>query len=515
MVEFSSQMADISKVVDIAKELNVLSVEYSKLSWVQYTVGFDLGVQAAYQKILNVLKDKTKYKVILDHLQKDLDPLDKRRVELIEKEFRNFHLSPELNALTEKMQKKRTELSQVLNTHRSKLNGKEINSVELQKIINESPDADKRKAAFLARTSVNKPLVEAGFIELLNMRKEYAQLYGAKNFVEYSLEQDELDPAIFASWPAELNEQLPHMQKVRTEFARKYLHQEEIKPWDAAFVSGKIAPELNKDIDMSGFYEPIRKIFAKFGIDISGDNTTYDVFPRKNKSEWGYNFTIKDGEDSRILANVQNRYTQFGVLLHETGHAMHSFRLDPDEMLLNRGVSGIISEGIANLFGGFLTEEIFFSEFFGIEMESARINFAALKKWEKINSLRAIERIFFDQTLYLNEIKNLDDIHNLKWKLQSELLGEKPYAEEPVWGFVIHHTTHPIYLHNYFMGDVTCEMLKEVFCRKHNLKSILEEPAAFGKFVVDEVIKPSGTYPYAELFKKISGEDFSLKYLKV
>jgi oligoendopeptidase F len=508
-------MSDINKVKEIAKELDVLSTEYSRLSWVQYTVGYDFGVQDAYQKMLKVMKDKEKYKVILDHLEKDLDPLDRRRVQLTEKGFRNFHLSPKLNTLSEKMQKKRNELSQILNTHRNTLNGREINSVELARIISESDDADKRREAFLARTSVNKPLVDAGFIELLDMRKEYAQLYGAKNFVDYSLEQHELDPAIFRSWPQDLKEQLPKMKKVRGEFAQKYLQQAEIMPWDGSYVSGKIAPELNKEVDMSGFYEPIRKVFSRFGIDISADNTTYDVFPRKNKSEWGYNFPIKDGEDSRILANVQNRYNEFGVLLHETGHAMHSFRLNPEEILLNDGVSGIISEGIANLFGGFLTEEIFYSEFFKDDLESARKNFAALKQWEKVNSMRSIERIMFDQALYLNEIKNLDDIHNLKWKIQTDLLGEKPYAEEPVWGYVIHHTTHPIYLHNYFMGDVTCEMLKEVFCRKNNVKSILEKPEAFGKFVVEEVINPSGTYPYAELFKKISGEDFSLRYMKV
>ncbi len=508
-------MPDIKKVIEIAKELSELGTEYSRRSWVQYTAGFDLGVQEAYKKILDVVKDKSKYKVILDHLEKDLDPLNKRRVELIEKDFRNYHLSQELNDLSENIMKQRTKLSQVLNTHRSKLNGKDINSVDLQKIINESPDPEKRKQAFLARTSVNKPLVDAGFIELLDMRKEYAQLYGAKNYVEYSLEQNELDPAIFNSWKSDLQEQLPNIQKIRKEFANKYLNQDKIKPWDGAYVYGKIAPELNMNIDMSGFYKPIRKIFEKFGIDISDDNTTYDVFPRKNKSEWGYNFTIKEGEDSRILANVQNRYNEFGVLLHETGHAMHSFRLDADDPLLNMGVSGIISEGIANLFGGFLTEEIFFSDFFKDDLSAARKNFVALNKWQKVNSLRSIENILFDQALFLNPIKTIDDIHDLKWKIQAELLGAKPYAEEPVWGYVIHHTTHPVYLHNYFMGDVTCEMLKEVFCKKHGIKSILEKPEAFGKFLVKDVIKPSGTYPYAELFKRISGEDFSLRYMKV
>ncbi len=45
------------------------------------------------------------------------------------------------------------------------------------------------------------------------------------------------------------------------------------------------------------------------------------------------------------------------------------------------------------------------------------------------------------------------------------------------------------------------------------------QPCDFGeiKFAgkTTNVIKPSGTYPYAELFKSMSGEDFSLRYMKV
>ncbi|MDP8209495.1 MAG: M3 family metallopeptidase [Candidatus Stygibacter australis] len=508
-------MVNIFKVKEIAKELADISTEYSRKNWVKYTTGYDFGINEVYKKMLEVLKDKDKYKVILEHLEKELNADDRRRVELLAKRFKNYHLSPELNKLSEQMQQKTTELSQILNTHRNKLRGREITSIEIAQIVQQSDDEELRKEAFLSRTAVNKPLVEGGFIELLNMRKEYAQLYGADNYVDYSLEQRELDPAIFQSWQKELKEQLPQIKKAQSEFARKYLRKSELMPWDGAYLSGKIAPELKKEVDMAGFYEPIRQLYARFGIDISEDNTTYDVFPRKNKSEWGYNFPIQRGVESRILANVKNRYSNFGVLLHETGHAMHHARLDVDDVLMNYGVSGIISEGIANLFGGFLYEEIFYKDFFADDIENAGNHLGAIKKWQEMNRMTAIENILFDQALYLNPISSIDDIKELKWKMYSELLGKKPYAEEPLWGFLIHHTTHPIYLHNYLMGDVTGAMLKQVFCEQQQIDSILEKPKEFGRFIIDQVIKPSGRYPYAELFKLISGKDFSLGYLKV
>ena len=97
--------------------------------------------------------------------------------------------------------------------------------------------------------------------------------------------------------------------------------------------------------------------------------------------------------------------------------------------------------------------------------------------------------------------------------MDKELFNSEQYDGEPVWGYKIHHTTNPIMLHSYFMGDVTFEMMRKVLCKKKNIKSINEKPKQFGKFMMQEVIKPSGRYTFNELFKRVSGEKFSLKYL--
>lgn len=63
------------------------------------------------------------------------------------------------------------------------------------------------------------------------------------------------------------------------------------------------------------------------------------------------------------------------------------------------------------------------------------------------------------------------------------------------------------------MGDVTCAMLKKVFKERYQVESIADQPKAFGQFIKDEVISPSGRFPYGELFERISGEKFRLSYL--
>ena len=497
----------------IAGEIHDLHVRASRLSWAHYTTGYDFGVMEVHREIQEKLKDPGSWEHILKLMEEDLAPLDRRRVEIMERSFRPYHLSEELNRLSLEMAEKTNQLSSILNTHRCTVDGREMTSPEIARILSSEPDRELRRKAFLARTQVNEPLVEEGFIELLDMRKSFACEYGASDYVEYALEDQELDPSMFDSWRDEIGSVLPLMREIRSEFGQEILGDPEVMPWDDSFIAGRIAPELNSRVNMADYMTPISELFDRFGMDITGMNITYDIFPRKNKSEWGYNFPVETGVDSRILANVRDRYFEFRVLLHETGHAMHSFVLDPDQVILNMGISGIVSEGVANLFGSFRTREIFFSRFFPDDLRRARRNFRRLSLWERAGKLRTVSRILFDQSLYRNRVGAIDDIHHLIWKTQREVLGEEPYADEPVWASTIHYTTHPIYLHNYLLGDLTCDMLEQVFLQREGIQDLTEKPEDFGRFILDEVIGVSGRYPFPELFKRLSGRELSLDFL--
>ncbi|SCY82984.1 M3 family metallopeptidase [Alkaliphilus peptidifermentans] len=504
-------MGKISKIQEIGKEIHELQVNLGRLQWSMFTTGYDFGVEDAYSKFIDGLKNKAHYEEILNYKEKELEIVEKRNVEILYNLFKPYHLSEDLNKLDMEIQQKVNELSKILNTFRNTFDGKSISSVELNQILSTNKDREVRKRAYFTKNQIDKPMVDAGFIDLINLRKEYAKLYGAKDFISYKLEEDELDVNIFDNWISQLHEMLPTMNEAREKYAKKIICDDRIMPWDEQYIDSIISPSLNKTVDMSNYYTNLKEMFDTFGIDISKFNITYDIFPRANKSEWGYNFPIETAKDSRILANVKNKYYEYGVLLHETGHGIHSFLLNPEEIILNEGVSGIISEGIANLFQGFLYKPAFYSKFF-TDADKVENEFSALREYRKLNSLRAINRIFFDHSLYKNNITSLDDIYDLYWKNSKEVLKEEPFGEAPPWAYTIHFTTHPIYLHNYFMGDVTCEMLTKVFKERFNAE-ITEKPKDFGEFLINEIIKPSGRYKYNELFKKISGNDFSLKYM--
>jgi oligoendopeptidase F len=506
--------ARTGKATAIAAELERRAVKLARLEWTQYTTGFDFGVNQAERRYTAVLKDKGNYRAVLGLLERGLRPLDRRRAGIMALHFKPFHLSPKLNRLDDRIRAKQTELSKVLNGHRSSINGREVRATEIARILRSSPDRALRRKAFLARAQVNEPLVEAGFLELIKLRREFAGLYGARDFVNYKLEMDELSPRVFERWEEQAAGLRVAYRKIASALGRRFLGDERVKPWDSAFLGASLAPQLNAPVDMSGSYEALRGLFLSLGFDLDRHNITYDIFPRRHKSEWGYNFTIERGRDTRVLANVEGRYQETGVLLHETGHAVHSFALDPEDVMLNMGVSGIVTEGVANLFGGFQLHRAFYRGFFRGEMAGADAAFARLRKYQRASAFTAMAGILFDQELYRHDLGSLDDVNQLYWQVDRKILGEEPYADQPAWGYRIHHTTHPVYLHNYFLGDLTNEMLKRVFCKRHRVGDVMERPKEFGDFVRKEVMKPSGRWPFLELFERISGEPFSLKWLK-
>jgi len=504
----------MEKINALVDQLHDMGVKQSQLAWVQYTAGYDFGLQEAYEKMMAFMKDKANFDLIKSYKYKELDDLDKRRIDILYKSFKSYHLSDEVNDLSLKIQKKVNELSQILNTFRFTLDGKTVTSVELAQILSTEDDREKRKRAYLAKNQINQPMIDAGFLDLVEMRKEMAKLNGFDNFVAYKLDQEELSPEIFENWVDQVHEMLPAMKKMRKEFAQKYIQEDDLKPWDMSYVQNKLAPSLTKKVDMTNYYHHLSKLFKEFGFDLNDYNITYDLFPRANKSEWGYNFPIDTQKDSRILANVKDQFHEFGVLLHETGHGVHSFLNDKDEKILNMGISGIITEGIANLFGAQMYDPIFFKDFFDEDFEKANEEFKKIKQWKKVNALSAVASILFDQRFYTRDNKSLEDVYDMYWEVQKEVLDKDRDDYQPPWAFLIHHTTHPIYLHNYFIGDVTCEMLGQTFNKIHGVEKITDKPLEFGKFLYEEVIKPSGRYTYSELFERISKEKFSLKYMK-
>ncbi len=53
------------------------------------------------------------------------------------------------------------------------------------------------------------------------------------------MEKDELSPDIFSGWKEELEEYIDLLNERRSQYANKYIHEEEMFPWDEEYVKSQ------------------------------------------------------------------------------------------------------------------------------------------------------------------------------------------------------------------------------------------------------------------------------------
>jgi oligoendopeptidase F len=511
-------------LVQMARELEVLERQHSERLWAMYTTGLDFGVDEAARKIKEFKKDKSRFALILDAREKSpsLSVCEQRGAQILYLAFKNEHLSEKASHLAEKIQAAETRITGVRNQFRRVLDGKELDLETLSQVMNESPDRELRRRVYETWLPLNRLLFDAGFLDLIDLRKEYASACGAPDFVSLKLEEDELSPDVFHGWREEVSSRRERFRQAWHALVQEFsggdgqvegavqLEGAEPAPWDLGYLRTRMSQMNRAPVDMTQFQKPLGKIFATYGFEMSRLNLTYDIFPRKNKSEGGACFTFQYGKDARILANVANRFASYWVLLHESAHAVHFLGLDPDEALLNRGVSNIISEGFANFFGDRSYSREFIEDVFpAAEVDRAVTQFSRLERVKNLESLSTIGLTLFDQELYRQKLSSLDDVNELWLSIAREIRGVEPLSAEPPWAVTFHHVSHPIYLHSYVLGDVVGAQMKRAFQLRTGAKAE-QSPLAFGRFWHDELLKPSGERPVEELCARVFAEGLTL-----
>ncbi|HAG91949.1 MAG TPA: hypothetical protein DCL41_08760 [Bdellovibrionales bacterium] len=499
----------MEQITKISDDLAALYAEGNRRQWALFTTGFDFGVQEINEKLDAYRKDKNNFKIVSEYKNRDLDPIEQRGADLLFKEFQWNHLSERASRLKKEINELQIQLVDLQNKHRIQIGGIDYTSSQIAEILNKDPNQERRREAFLSRTQINRKLIDGGFLKLLDLRREYALACGRKDFASLKLETDELNSEMFNSFVEECSSRISVLKEKESQIAQESLNENWIEPWDFSYIKNLFCSFNSQPVDLVNFLEPLKSVFRSFGFDLDGLNITFDIFPRKNKSEWGYNFIIEPGVESRVLTNAGGQFYDYWILLHEAAHGVHYLGLDKNKKLINRGVSGMVSEGFANFFGNLAYSKEFLSEIFGQGFNEAYIAFKKLSSVSDLQAFELIQQTIFDQRLYLSEVSTMNGVEELVWQTRRELLGKEPYADEPVWGHLIHHTSVPIYLHNYFLGDVMCEKMKEVFQRRSG-QHWAEDPKGFGGFWKDEVLKPSGRYPFPELFERVCGEKISI-----
>lgn len=497
----------------IFEEIEPKAIKSQIDSWNFYTNSTDENMkefEKSMEEISKSFRNEEIYNKLKEIEKSGLE--DKHLAKQLMKLINNFE-----GALNEGEQEKLLFLkeSEIMNKYNKfvpMLDGKEKNDTEIDKIIQKEKNIDLRKKAY--RSIVKRgDLIAEDLVNLVKMRNEFAKTKGYKSFFEFMLEKaykvdsnnlqnliDELYDNI-----KEINEKL--QSKQQKELADEYgIGVDDLREYHSGLLlDNSPAKEINKYLKTKEQVVDIcKKAYLGMGYDIDNLPITLDLFPRKNKNNYGFCFTIEAGKDARILANLTNTTGSIDTLCHELGHSVYHLGINRELAYIDQTAYPAITEAVAIMMGDLKQSEDILK---GIVADEILEKYKKdLKKSEAISINNYIFYIAFEKAMYENPDQNLQLLwHNLKVKYTGS--NDKNELNNN-WATILHFISHPCYIQNYFRAKlIKAQMYKHL----HKELGNLTENKNTAAYLNNNLFKYGTSMEENELIEKFTGESLSSK----
>ena len=197
-------------------------------------------------------------------------------------------------------------------------------------------DRNKRQKAWESitiRRLQDKEELDSLFNKLKSLRHQVALNAGFENFRDYMFEAlGRFDYSVqdcFDFHYAVQQEIVPLLAE-QAEERKQALQLDVLKPWDTEVdTSGKPAlkPFVNGEELINKSIQCFHKLNPYLGerLSIMKDNNLFDVESRKGKAPGGYNYPLAETGAPFIFMNAAGSFRDLTTMVHEGGHAVHTF----------------------------------------------------------------------------------------------------------------------------------------------------------------------------------------------
>ncbi|MCO5945660.1 M3 family oligoendopeptidase [Mucilaginibacter flavidus] len=184
-----------------------------------------------------------------------------------------------------------------------------------------------------ARRLQDKDKLDRLFDKLRELRHKVALNADFENFRDYmfqALGRFDYTPQDCYAFHEAIEKEIVPILREQAEKRKEALNLSALKPWDMDVdISGK--PALKP---FNSGEELIEKSIQCFGninrylgerLEIMKDNNLFDVESRKGKAPGGYNYPLSETGAPFIFMNSANTFRDLTTMVHEGGHAVHTF----------------------------------------------------------------------------------------------------------------------------------------------------------------------------------------------
>lgn len=184
-----------------------------------------------------------------------------------------------------------------------------------------------------ARRLQDKDQLNQLFDHLRVLRHKVALNAGFENFRDYmfqALGRFDYTPQDCYAFHEAIQKEIVPILREQAEKRKEALKLEVLKPWDMDVdVSGK--PALKPFKSGAELIEKSIQCFSNINsylgerLEIMKDNALFDVESRKGKAPGGYNYPLSETGAPFIFMNSANTFRDLTTMVHEGGHAVHTF----------------------------------------------------------------------------------------------------------------------------------------------------------------------------------------------
>jgi oligoendopeptidase F len=413
----------------------------------------------------------------------------------------NVPLSADLSRLS-------TEWSKVIGAMTVEWDGAEKTPSQLLPFL-ESGDRGVRERAFKLRAKPyieNRDVIAAIFDRMYDLRQQTARNAGFDNFRDYAHQEKNrfsYTPEDCVRFHEAVEEAvLPAVQRIYDR-RRRQMKIDRLRPWDTS-VDALGRPALKPFADMDTFIGRAASVFGHVDPDFRGyyetmvDAKLLDLENRKGKAPGAYSQTLSFRKQPLIFMNAVGVDDDVRTLLHESGHAFHSFEAARLPLLFQRHPGSEMAE-VASM-----SMELLASQF--IDKDSGGYYTADEKRRSRAEMLEGIVLFFphcasvdaFQHWMYLNEAGRDADARDAKWlelrrRFEGDAVDWSGLEQERIarWYQQPHFFSSPFYYIEYGIAQLGALQVWR--------NSLSDQKEAVRKY--REALSLGATQPLPELFK--------------
>ncbi|WP_412465820.1 M3 family oligoendopeptidase [Pedobacter sp. KLB.chiD] len=291
---------------------------------------FATEIEPKISPLANELNKKFVESPFMDHLDKEKYFVYSRAIKKALELYRDENIE-----LFTELQVKQQRYQSITGAMSVELNGQEY-TLEQASIFIKDLNREVREQAWKTiqqRRLVDKDDLNILFDELISLRNQVALNAGFENYRDYmfqALGRFDYTPQDCYDFANAIEKEIVPILKEQAEKRREALALETLKPWDLEVsVSGKPAlkPFSNGEELIDKSIACFNAIDEKLGSKLATmkANNLFDVESRKGKAPGGYNYPLAETGAPFIFMNSANSLRDLTTMVHEGGHAIHTF----------------------------------------------------------------------------------------------------------------------------------------------------------------------------------------------